>query len=83
MDTKLEKEEFQFHWTTFLSLIEEVGFNELKMHKIFTYAFDLRPHLYTALEQANYFKDGVLKEHFYFNNKYLDVVIHSKINTYK
>ena len=22
MDTKLEKEEFQFHWTTFLSLIE-------------------------------------------------------------
>ena len=83
MDTKLEKEEFQFHWTTFLSLIEEVGFNELKMHKIYTYAFDLRPHLYIALEQANYFKDGVLKEHFCFNNKYLDVVIHSKINTYK
>ena len=48
------------------------------MHKIYTYAFDLRPPLYIALEQANYFKDGVLKEHFCFNNKYLDVVIHSK-----
>ncbi len=80
INTELEKENFHYHWTTYLSLIEEVGFKELKMHKLYTYAFDLRPHLYKALEDANYFKDGVLKQHFFFENKYIDVVIHSKIN---
>ena len=80
INTKLEKESFQFHWSTFLSLIEEVAFKDLKMHKIYTYAFDLRPHLYVALERANYFKDGILNQHCFFNGKYLDVVIHSKLN---
>ena len=44
------------------------------------YAFDLRPHLYKVLLNSNYFKDAVLKDHVFFNNNYIDVVIHSKIN---
>src|SRR5690606_14503527 len=50
MDSALESTEFSFHWDTFLSLISEVAFNELSLHKIYTYAFDLRPHLYKILE---------------------------------
>ena len=53
------------------------------MHKLYVYAFDLRPHLYTALEESNYFKDAVLNQHSFFENKYLDVVIYSKINSKK
>ena len=81
MDTKLEKQSFQTHWNIFLSLIEKIGFEELKMHKLYVYAFDLRPHLYTALEESNYFKDAVLNQHSFFENKYLDVFIYSKINS--
>ena len=81
MDTKLEKQSFQTHWNIFLSLIEKIGFKELKMHTLYVYAFDLRPHLYTALEESNYFKDAVLYQHSFFENKYLDVVIYSKINS--
>ena len=66
MDTKLEKQSFQTHWNIFLSLIEKIGFEELKMHKLYVYAFDLRPHLYTALEESNYFKDAVLNQHSFF-----------------
>ncbi|MBA6155159.1 GNAT family N-acetyltransferase [Tenacibaculum sp. S7007] len=80
MDTSLEKEHFNFHWKTYLSLVEQVAFNELVLHKIFTYAFDLRPHLYTALEESNYKREAILKEHCFYNNEFKDVIIHSKIN---
>lgn len=79
MNTELEKDEFERHWTTYLGLIEQVAFDEFGLHKLYVYAFDLRPHLYEALIKANYFKDAVLKEHCLFNGKFIDVVIHSKI----
>jgi RimJ/RimL family protein N-acetyltransferase len=54
INTALEKDLFQFHWTTYLSLIEQAAFEGLKLHKIFTYAYDLRPHLYKAVEAAGF-----------------------------
>lgn len=80
MNTELEKDNFQKHWLIYLGLIEKVAFEDLKFHKIFTYAFDLRPHLYVALEKAGFTKEARLNEHCLFNGKYIDVVIHSKIN---
>ncbi len=80
MNTELEAEKFEFHWSTYLGLIEQLAFNELSFHKIFTYAFDLRPHLYTVLEKNNYQKEAVFKEHCLFEGEFKDVIIHSKIN---
>ena len=80
MNTNLEKNRFQEIWTAYLTLIEKVAFNELKLHKVFVYAFDLRPHLYEVLEHNNYFKEAIFFEHCFYNNKFIDVVIHSKIN---
>ncbi|MHA8059789.1 GNAT family N-acetyltransferase [Aquirufa beregesia] len=80
MDTQLEKEYFSHHWSTYLSLIEEVAFKELQLHKIYVYAFDLRPHLYTVLEHNGFIKEAELKEHCYFNDAYKSVIIHSKWN---
>lgn len=80
MNTELEKEFFQLHWVIFLGLIEQLAFEELGLHKIYIYAFDLRPHLYMAVESVKYIKETILREHCYFQNKFIDVVIHSKIN---
>src|SRR5690554_3915328 len=60
MDTVLEDGFFEFHWRTYLSLIEQVAFEQLGLHKIFTYAFDIRPHLYSVLEISGYRKEAVL-----------------------
>lgn len=79
MDTSLEKNKFEYHWTIFLDLLEALAFKEFKLHKIFVYAFDLRPHLYLVLTKNKFFKDAVLKQHCLFDNKYLDVLIYSKI----
>ncbi len=82
MNTKLEKEYFSTHWKIFLKLIEEVAFIELNFHKIFTFAFDLRPHLYVPIEDSGFVKEAILKEHCFFNGTYKDVIIHSKFNTH-
>jgi RimJ/RimL family protein N-acetyltransferase len=82
MDTKLEKEYFSTNWKIFLKLIEEVAFIELNFHKIFTFAFDLRLHLYAPIEDSGFVKEARLKEHCFFNGTYKDVVIHSKLNTH-
>ncbi|WP_273513970.1 GNAT family N-acetyltransferase [Roseivirga sp.] len=80
METSLEKEHFNTIWSVYLTLIERVAFEDLKMHKLYVYAFDLRPHLYETLEKNNYFQDARLKDHCFFEGKAKDVVIHSKIN---
>lgn len=80
MDTELEKNEFQKHWGIYLELLEQLAFDELKLHKIYTYAFDLRPHLYEAIESCGFEKEATLKEHCLFNGVFKDVIIHAKKN---
>jgi len=80
MDTGKEKNEFHKHWSIYLDLIEKVAFNHLNLHKIYTYAFDLRPHLYEVLENNAYNKEAVIKGHAFFEGKFIDVIIHSKTN---
>lgn len=78
MNSELESENFELHWSTFLNLLYNVAFEDLEFHKLFVYAFDLRPHLYLTLEKNGFFKDAVLTEHCYFGEKFIDVVIYSK-----
>src|SRR5690606_39102331 len=63
MDTQLEPLSFVELWCVYLKLIEEVAFNELGFHKIFTYAYDLRPQLYKALNKSNFKKEATLRDH--------------------
>ena len=80
MNTTLEENYFEKHWKQYLSLIEKVAFIEMKFHKIFIYAFDLRSSLYQALQVANYYFEAKLKEHCFYDGKYIDVIYYSKIN---
>jgi len=82
MKTQLEKDAFSFYWSKFLGCIEKVAFEELSFHKIYTYAFDLRPHLYTVLEENGFKREAVLKDQCLIEGEYKDVVIHSLINKY-
>ena len=80
MDTQLEKEHFAEHWSNYLTMLKAVAFDDLGLHKIYTYAFDLRPHLYTMLEANGYKREATLKDHCLFNGEYKDVVLHSLWN---
>lgn len=78
--TVIKDELYEKHLSTFLTLIEEVAFKDLGLHKIFTFAFDVRPSIYPILENNDYKKEAVLKEHCIFNGVYKDVIIHTKYN---
>lgn len=80
MNTALEKESFHENWGRYLDLLEKVAFEDLEFHKLYVYAFDLRPHLYEALERKSYFLDAQLKDHCFFDGSFKDVVIYSKLN---
>jgi len=80
MDTSLEADHFSEHWSIYLKMLKKVAFEDLGLHKMYTYAFDLRPHLYTMLEKNGFVREATLKEHCFFNGEYKDVIIHSKIN---
>lgn len=80
MNTELEKEHFVEHWINYLKMIEEVAFDELNLHKIFTYAYDIRPKLYEALTLSNYLQEARLVQHTLIQNEFRDVLIHSKFN---
>ena len=81
MNTDLEKDYFSKHWRMFLELIEEIAFTELHLYKIFTYAFDLRPHVYKPIEDSGFSKEATLQRHCLFNEEFKDVIIHAKFNT--
>ena len=80
MKTELEETNFEYFWINYLSLIQKVAFEELKFHKLFTYAFDVRPHLYKVLEKAGFNEESRLKKHHLFGKEYVEVLIHSKFN---
>jgi len=82
MDTRLEKEHFAEHWSRYLTMLKKIAFEDLRLHKIYTYAFDLRPHLYTMLEANGFQREATLKGHCLFDGVYKDVVIHSIWNSH-
>ena len=80
MSTDMEKKGFKRLWSAYLTLLEEMAFGVLNFHKLYIYAFDLRPQLYEALESNDYFLDARLKEHCCLQGEFKDVVIHAKLN---
>ena len=78
MNTEDETKFESTYWTNYLNLLDQIAFKDLSMHKIFCYAYDVRPHLYKYLIQSNYILEARLKDHYYLDNKFYDVVIHSK-----
>jgi RimJ/RimL family protein N-acetyltransferase len=80
MATELEADNFEANWITFLHLLEKVAFNDLYLSTLFTYAYDLRPHLYKALENAGFQQTKRLEKEQLVDDKLVDVVIHTKKN---
>ncbi|NPA46981.1 MAG: GNAT family N-acetyltransferase [Chlorobi bacterium] len=80
MDTALEETEFEQNWQRFIHLLKKPAFDELGFHSVYVYAFDLRPHLYPALEKAGFQFTRRLKNEVQIEGKPVDVVIYHLYN---
>ena len=79
MKTELEEIEFELHWKNFLKMINDIARNDLRLIKTYTYAYDLRPKLFNALEDSCYKLEARLRKHKNIGNNFVDVLIHSRI----
>lgn len=78
METLREAQEFELNWSKFLQLIEIVAFEDLDFEKIYTFAYDLRPHLIETIEKCGYIEEATLRNHYRHQEVLCDVKIHSK-----
>lgn len=69
---------FKKDWEIFLHLIEEIAFLELKFHKIYTYAYNIRNYYFEVMYKCGYALEGRFKEHVSINGKQEDVLFLSK-----
>jgi RimJ/RimL family protein N-acetyltransferase len=71
------KDLFINDWIEYLKLIKRVARHFLNFNKIYTYAYDIRPHLYTALEESGFIEINRIKNGIIINQKEYDIVIHA------
>lgn len=62
-----------------LNLIINFCFHELNIHKVFGYLFSYNKASKNMLEKCGYILEGTLKEHWYKNGKYHDVLVMGRV----
>jgi hypothetical protein len=72
--------QFKSDYTAFLIMMKAIAFNELKLNKITTEAFDIRPYLIETLERNDFKLEGRLKNHNLINGIFVDSVLHACFN---
>lgn len=73
-------EQFKKDWSSFLILITEIAFNELKLNKVHTYAYNIRDYYFDVMYEKGFKLEGRLEDHILIKNKLTDILILSKFN---
>lgn len=74
--------DFQSKFSEFMRIIFVISFEELKLIKIHTtvYNIEARKRYIEVIENLNFVKEAILKNHIFIENKYYDVLIYSYFN---
>lgn len=64
-------------WINYLRIIKKVAYHYLGFEKIYTYAYDIRPVLFSALNKSGFKEEGRLRSHVWVKERLADVLIHS------
>lgn len=70
-------EQFISDWKNYLFILKKIAKDHLTFQKIFTYAYDIRPLLYDALQDSGFIEETRLTDHIIINGIKKDVLIHS------
>ena len=78
IDTKKEKKFYKKYWKNFLIMLESIAFKAINLNEIYTYAYNIRKHLYAEFEKSGFTLKKKIKNKLKLDNKFIDIVIHSK-----
>ncbi len=76
----IDPHQYQQDFTIFLTLLKQIAFIHLKLHRLYTETFDIRPHHIAVLEAQGFIPEGRLKEHVIVEGKFIDSLMHGCIN---
>lgn len=81
LDPKISEDDVHYSvlFLEFLKLIEEFAIKELKIHKLFTETYAFRSKHILALEKFGFKLEGILSDHIFIKDKFIDSLIHGKI----
>lgn len=72
-------EQYTNDFSNFLSLMKEVAFTRLNIHRLFTETYDIRP-LHVQVLESNGFKfEGRMRDHVKMDGSYVDSLLHACI----
>jgi RimJ/RimL family protein N-acetyltransferase len=72
----LDKTLYAKELTYFIRLIKKLAFEELKLNRIFTETFDIRPSHISVLEQNSFVCEGRMRQHVFLGGRYVDSLLH-------
>lgn len=70
---------YKQNFKIFFLLLKKIAFKDLRFKKIYVETFVHRKRHIKILESFGFKKEGKLKKHYYFNNLYIDSILHSYI----
>jgi hypothetical protein len=76
-----ELDEADIHFFNFLGLMKEMAFDDLKLHRLCTETYAIRPRHIAVLSARGFRQEGVLREHVYIHGKPVDSFVHGCLST--
>jgi hypothetical protein len=70
-------------FSSFLSLIKIMAFEQLRFRYLFTETYDIRSHHISILENADFIRDGVMHDRILLNGRPVDSILHRCQNPYE
>jgi len=73
----IDKAQYKKDMDSFIELMKTVCFKELNFNRLFTETYDFRHHHISILESNGFKKEGIMREHINYNEKFIDSILHS------
>ncbi len=71
-----DRELYHADFSHFLNLLSDIAFKEVKLHRLFTETFAFRKEHMQILEKCGFKKEGVLRDHVYKRQEWVDSIMH-------
>lgn len=65
----------------FLSLVQELAFKDLHLHRLTTETYETRFHIIPSLEDAGFQQEGRLRQHVIKNGRTMDAILHACLSS--
>jgi len=74
--SETNREQYTADFSSFLTLMKRIAFEELDLNRLFTETFDIRPLHIAILEHNGFHYEGRMRQHVHMNGQYIDSLLH-------